>query len=133
MGKPFQISIRQILAAIACFSVSVWSLTALLTHAQDSNELAPFCLLALCFISMGVGIGAVTGNVVRGLWVKRIIISILVLIAGLLAMLIGMWIVFIAAWGHSSTPQLIATVIGYAIMASGAVLSLVGFVRLFRR
>ena len=65
----------------------------------------------------------------------RIIISILAVIAGLVAMAAGRWVVFYTTYGQSPSGLLnaVVTVIGYAMIVAGAVSALVGSVRLFRR
>jgi len=70
MPKPYQISIRRMLCAMACFSVGMGSFFTLFSHIYDHpsplNDCLLFCLFPLGLVSMGAGIGAITGSAVRG-------------------------------------------------------------------
>ena len=71
MGKPFQFSLRRMFLAVACLSVTAWTVCTFFKHAYEP-EMGPAEWLSLyfgAFISCGAGLGAISGNAIRGaLW-----------------------------------------------------------------
>ena len=67
MSKPFQFSMRRMFLAMALFSVSAWSFSALVKLANEPDvAFQGMLLLIALFMSVGGGLGAITGRPIAG-------------------------------------------------------------------
>jgi hypothetical protein len=63
MSQPFQFSMCRMFVAMALFSVSAWSFSAIVKLANKPNvAVQASLLLVLMFVSVGGGLGAITGR-----------------------------------------------------------------------
>jgi hypothetical protein len=68
MGKPFQFSMRRMFMAMACLSVTAWSVGMFFkpVYHHEREPIESVTCLFVAFISCGAAIGAIIGNARRG-------------------------------------------------------------------